>query len=149
MSNLPAAPRSGRAFLFAALDAVLIIVFAALGRDTHEHGLDPAGILITASPFLAACLGGWALLSRRYSPASVWPAGILLWIITAGAGLMIRALAGGGVAPSFALVTFGVLGAFLLLPGPRPHWRAAAAAPAEPGPPPRTTTPSDRLNSGA
>ena len=110
-------PRTGRSlWLFLALDVVLIILFAALGRDTHEHGLDPAGILITASPFLAACLGGWALLGRRLSPASLWPAGVLLWVFTAGAGLGIRALAGGGVAPSFALVTFCVLAAFLLLP---------------------------------
>ena len=39
-------PRTGRSlYLFLALDVVLIILFAALGRDTHEHGLDPAGIL--------------------------------------------------------------------------------------------------------
>lgn len=106
---------------FLALDAVLIIVFAALGRDTHQHGLDPAGVLITASPFLAACLAGWAVLGRRRSPAALWPSGVALWLITVIAGLGIRALAGGGVAPSFALVTLLVLGAFLLLP------RAAAA----------------------
>lgn len=105
----------------AVLDVVLILLFAALGRDTHEHGLEPAGILLTASPFLAACLAGWLLLSRWRPPAALWPAGVALWLITVAAGLGIRALAGGGVAPSFALVTLVVLGAFLLLP------RAAAA----------------------
>lgn len=108
--------RSPRRYLFLALDVVLIIVFAALGRDTHEHGLEPAGILITASPFLAACVAGWLVLGRRWSPAALWPAGAALWLITVVAGLGIRALAGGGVAPSFALVTLCVLGAFLLLP---------------------------------
>lgn len=99
-----------------ALDVVLIILFAALGRDTHQHGLDPAGILVTASPFLAACLAGRLLLARWQSPASLWPAGAVLWLITVVAGLGIRALFGGGVAPSFAVVTLCVLGAFLLVP---------------------------------
>ncbi|MBO0895668.1 DUF3054 domain-containing protein [Arthrobacter sunyaminii] len=104
-----------------ALDVVLIILFAALGRDTHEHGLDPAGILVTASPFLAACLAGWVLLARWNSPASLWPAGVALWLITVVAGLGVRALFGGGVALSFAVVTLCVLGAFLLIPRAAAH----------------------------
>lgn len=108
-------PGRSRAVILA-LDVVLIVLFAALGRDTHQHGLDPAGILVTASPFLAACLAGWILLSRRSSPAALWPAGVALWLITVVAGLGIRALFGGGVALSFAIVTLCVLGAFLLLP---------------------------------
>ncbi|MCC3269207.1 DUF3054 domain-containing protein [Arthrobacter gengyunqii] len=107
--------RRSRAVILA-LDVVLIILFAALGRDTHQHGLDPAGILVTASPFLAACLAGWVLLGRRHSPASLWPAGVALWLITVVAGLGIRALFGGGMALSFAIVTLCVLGAFLLIP---------------------------------
>ncbi|MBF4995211.1 DUF3054 domain-containing protein [Arthrobacter gandavensis] len=99
-----------------AADVVLILVFAALGRDTHAHGVDPAGVLLTASPFVAAALSGWALLRLRHRPASLWPHGILLWLITAGGGLAVRALAGAGTAFSFQLVTFSVLGAFLLLP---------------------------------
>lgn len=99
-----------------AADVVLIIVFAALGRDTHAHGVDPAGVLLTASPFIAAALAGWALLRLWRRPASLWPHGVILWLITAGGGLAVRALAGGGTAFSFQLVTFGVLGAFLLLP---------------------------------
>ncbi|MER2137205.1 MAG: DUF3054 domain-containing protein [Arthrobacter sp.] len=110
---------TGRARFWPALlgsDVVLIIVFAALGRDTHAHGVDPAGVLLTAAPFLAAALAGWALLRLRHRPASVWPHGIVLWLLTAGGGLLLRALAGGGTALSFQLVTFGVLGVFLLLP---------------------------------
>ncbi|MFZ3453396.1 DUF3054 domain-containing protein [Arthrobacter sp. 7Tela_A1] len=101
---------------FLAADVVLIVAFAALGRDTHAHGLDPAGVAVTASPFIAACLAGWLLLRAWHRPYTLWPTGILLWLITAGAGLAIRAVAGGGTALSFQLVTFGVLGAFLLVP---------------------------------
>ncbi|MET4059232.1 hypothetical protein ABIB35_000763 [Arthrobacter sp. UYP6] len=113
----PAPSRTGRSrAMLLALDVVLIILFAALGRDTHQHGLNPAGILVTASPFLVACLAGWLLLRRRLSPASLWPGGVILWLITVVAGLGIRALFGGGVALSFAVVTLCVLGAFLLIP---------------------------------
>ena len=113
----PAPSRTGRSrAMILTLDVVLIILFAALGRDTHEHGLDPAGILVTASPFLVACLAGWLLLRRRLSPTSLWPGGVILWLITVVAGLGIRALFGGGVALSFAIVTLCVLGAFLLIP---------------------------------
>ena len=107
---------------FLAADVVLIIVFAALGRDTHAHGLDPAGVLLTASPFIGACLGGWLVLRAWHRPAALWPTGVALWLITAGGGLAIRFTAGGGTALSFQLVTFGVLAAFLLLP------RAVASA---------------------
>lgn len=110
---------TGRARFWPALlaaDVVLIVLFAALGRDTHAHGVDPAGVLLTASPFIAAALAGWALLRLWRHPASPWPHGIILWLLTAGGGLALRALAGGGTAFSFQLVTFGVLGAFLLLP---------------------------------
>ncbi|MER2135898.1 MAG: DUF3054 domain-containing protein [Arthrobacter sp.] len=97
-------------------DVVLIVVFAALGRDTHAHGVDPAGVLLTASPFITAALAGWALLRLWHRPASLWPHGVILWLLTAAGGLALRALAGGGTAFSFQLVTFGVLGVFLLLP---------------------------------
>ncbi|MCC3282794.1 DUF3054 domain-containing protein [Arthrobacter caoxuetaonis] len=69
---------------FLAADVVLILVFAALGRDTHAHGLDPAGVAVTASPFIAACLAGWLLLRAWHRPYALWPTGILLWLITAG-----------------------------------------------------------------
>lgn len=107
-------PRFWPAFL--AADVVLVITFAALGRDTHAHELDPTGVLLTASPFIAACLAGWLALRAWRRPAALWPTGLCLWVITAGAGLAIRSLAGGGTALSFQLVTFGVLGAFLLVP---------------------------------
>ena len=101
---------------FLAADVILITAFSALGRDTHAHGVDAAGVMTTASPFLAAAAAGWALLRLWRRPAAAWPSGVLLWLLTAGGGLALRALTGGGTAFSFQLVTFGVLGAFLLLP---------------------------------
>ncbi|WP_146361927.1 DUF3054 domain-containing protein [Arthrobacter yangruifuii] len=96
------------------LDLVLITVFAALGRQSHEHGLAVTGILLTALPFILACLIAWAAMRAWRRPGQLWPAGIVVWLVTAAGGLAIRALSGGGTALSFQVVTLTVLGAFLL-----------------------------------
>ncbi|MCC9145466.1 MULTISPECIES: DUF3054 domain-containing protein [unclassified Arthrobacter] len=102
------------------MDLVLIIVFAALGRQSHEHGLTVPGILATALPFLIACLLSWGAMRAWRRPAQLWPAGTIIWLGTVAAGLGLRALAGGGTAVSFQVVTLVVLGAFLL--GRRLAW---------------------------
>jgi hypothetical protein len=95
-----------------AVDALLILLFATLGRRTHESGLDPAGILWTALPFLIA----WAVvtLATHRSWARLWPAGVMVWMVTVIGGLLLRVLFGDTAAFSFQLVTAGVLGLFLL-----------------------------------
>lgn len=98
------------------LDAVLIVGFAAAGRDTHASGMSLTGILSTAAPFLAAWALSWAGLRAWRNPFRLWPAGIGIWLGTVAGGLFLRWLAGGGVAVSFQIVTLCVLGAFLLLP---------------------------------
>ncbi|MCC9174606.1 DUF3054 domain-containing protein [Arthrobacter sp. zg-Y179] len=107
-----------------ASDLVLIVVFAALGRQSHEHGLAVLGILTTALPFLLACLLSWGAMRAWRRPARLWPDGVVIWLGTVAAGLGIRALAGGGTAVSFQVVTLAVLGAFLL--GQRAAWTMIA-----------------------
>jgi len=104
------------AVTWAAADVVLILVFAASGRRTHEHGLTATGILETAWPFLLA-YGLAALAIRAWrSPASLWPTAIVLWLAMVAIGLSVRAMSGAGVAFSFQIVTLLVLGCLLLLP---------------------------------
>ncbi|MCC9204705.1 DUF3054 domain-containing protein [Arthrobacter sp. zg-Y769] len=107
-----------------ASDLVLIVIFAALGRQSHEHGLALPGILATALPFLLACLLGWAVMRAWRRPVQLWPSGVVIWLVTAAAGLGIRALTGGGTAVSFQVVTLIVLGVFLL--GHRAAWTVAS-----------------------
>lgn len=94
------------------MDVLLIVLFASLGRRTHESGMGPAGILWTALPFLIA----WAVvtLATRRSWARLWPAGVAVWLVTVTGGLLLRVLFGDTAALSFQLVTAGVLGVFLL-----------------------------------
>lgn len=99
-----------------ATDVVLILVFAASGRRTHEHGMSVAGVLETAWPFLLAYALAALLLRIWRLPAALLPTGMVLWLGTVTGGLVLRASTGAGVALSFQVVTLLVLGVFLLLP---------------------------------
>jgi len=102
-----------------ALDAVLVLVFATIGRLSHGETL--AGLGITYWPFLGGLLLGWLLVRAWRSPRGVIPTGLGLWIATVAGGLLLRVVSGQGVQLSFAIVTTVVLGVFLM------GWRAIAA----------------------
>ncbi|MFC7402307.1 DUF3054 domain-containing protein [Citricoccus sp. GCM10030269] len=95
-------------------DALLIFMFAALGRRTHESGMDPGGILWTALPFLLAWAAATAATRPDRTCTRLWPAGVVVWVVTVIGGLLLRVLFGDTAAPSFQLVTAVVLGVFLL-----------------------------------
>jgi hypothetical protein len=114
----------------AALDALLVLVFAAVGRASHgghlplagEEGNPVLGVLATAWPFVIGLAAGWTLvraLSHRW-PLEVGP-GVTVLVATVVVGMALRAGTGQGTAPSFVLVATVVLGALLV------GWRALAA----------------------
>lgn len=97
------------------LDALLIVLFAGLGRRSHELGLDLPGILLTAAPFLLAWLAA-SLLTRAWRTwRAVWPHGVVVWIVTVAGGLLLRiTVFNDTAAVSFQVVAACVLGIFLL-----------------------------------
>lgn len=104
------------------VDIVLVLVFAAIGRASHEE--DPAGFLLTAWPFLIALLLGHLLAAllpgRPRRPWSVlW--GAVVWVVTVAGGMLIRVLSGDTAEAPFIVVASIVLGLFLV------GWRAVAA----------------------
>jgi drug/metabolite transporter (DMT)-like permease len=104
------------------VDAVLVLVFAVIGRASH--GESPGGFLITAWPFIVALLLGHvvaALLPAR--PRRPWSLGwgAVVWLVTVTGGLLLRVVAGDTAQIAFIIVTTLVLGVFLV------GWRAAAA----------------------
>ncbi|MFC3299213.1 DUF3054 domain-containing protein [Arthrobacter agilis] len=115
-SSTPDVASGAAALGWAAVDVLLILVFAASGRRTHEHGVTIAGVLDTAWPFIAAYVLAALLLQAWRSPSAVWPTGVVLGLATVGGGLGVRAVSGAGVALSFQVVTLLVLGVFLLAP---------------------------------
>ncbi|WP_285365032.1 DUF3054 domain-containing protein [Microbacterium sp. LMC-P-041] len=104
------------------VDAVLVLVFAVIGRASH--GEDPGGFLLTAWPFIVALLLGHvvaALLPAR--PRRPWSLawGAVVWLVTVVGGLLLRVVAGDTAQIAFIIVTTLVLGVFLV------GWRAVAA----------------------
>ena len=114
------------------LDLVLVVLFATLGRASHSEALTPAGIAGTAWPFVLACLVGWLLVSMLRLPhARVWPAGLLIRIVTVAGGLGLRVAAGDTAALPFVIVASLTLALFLLVPrlvlGRRSHHTSLTA----------------------
>lgn len=106
---------SGRqAIVGAALaDAVLILVFAAVGRDAHQRGDIVSGVFLTAWPFLAGAALAWLLGTVRRRPLSL-TAGVLVWLSTVAGGMVLRAVTGQTVVIAFVIVSLLSLGLFLL-----------------------------------
>jgi hypothetical protein len=98
----------------AVLDVLLVVIFAVSGRSSHQESLSLGGVFTTAWPFLVALAAGWLLTRNWRSPASLWPAGVCIWLITVAGGMALRILAGGTAALPFVIVATLVLGLFLL-----------------------------------
>ncbi|GAA5102965.1 DUF3054 domain-containing protein [Nocardia iowensis] len=116
------------------VDALLVILFCAIGRRSHEEAV-LAGLLRTLWPFAIGLAIGWivavAAASRvfgdagrdaRFDGTALWPTGILVWLGTLCGGMLLRVISGQGTAFSFVLVAACVLALFLL------GWRAAIQA---------------------
>jgi hypothetical protein len=121
-SDSPArhASGAGSIALAAALDAVLVLVFALTGRTSHAEALDPAGLWGTAWPFLLGAAVGWLAIRAWRAPLAVWPTGVVVWFSAVVLGMLLRAATGQGTAVAFIIVATLTLA--LLLVG----WRAIA-----------------------
>lgn len=98
----------------AAADAILILTFAAIGRDAH-HREDPvAGVFLTAWPFLAGAALGWIAAKAWRDPLSARRAGVVVWLGSLAGGMLLRALTGQVVVLPFVIVATLSLGLFLV-----------------------------------
>jgi hypothetical protein len=104
------------------VDALVVLVFAAVGRRSHAESDAVSGVLVTAWPFLTGLALGWAgfAAANRRAPLSVADA-VGLWVPTVAIGMLLRQLTGKGTALSFVIVATVFLGAGLL------GWRAVRA----------------------
>jgi len=102
-----------------ALDLVLVVVFAIIGRASHGEALTLGGILVTGWPFLVGCLVGSLIAGMLRLP---WlHEGLLVWLTTVVLGMLLRAITGGGMALGFLIVATVVLAVLLI------GWRMLAA----------------------
>jgi hypothetical protein len=96
-----------------AIDLVLVVVFAVVGRSSHGEVLSAGGILTTGWPFLVACLIGSVLASVVLTLAWLRE-GLLVWAITVVVGMLLRGITGGGLAIGFLIVATIVLAVFII-----------------------------------
>lgn len=107
-----------------ALDAVLVVAFAALGRATHDGdvlGRFGVGLAETSWPFLVGLAVGWIVSLAARRPRAPLRTGVPVWVVTVAGGMALRAVSGQGTALAFVIVATVTLA--LLLIG----WRIIAA----------------------
>jgi hypothetical protein len=80
---------TSRASLLALVDALAVLVFAAIGRRSHDEGLAVVGILEVAAPFLVGALVG-ALASRSWRNPLSFRNGLAVWAGAVVVGLLLR-----------------------------------------------------------
>ena len=108
-------PNSGRQAVIAAAlaDMVLILVFAAIGRDAHQRGDIITGVFLTAWPFLAGAAIAW-LAGRVWRRPLALSSGVAVWLGSVAGGMILRALTGQTVVIAFVIVALLSLGLFLV-----------------------------------
>jgi hypothetical protein len=119
-----------------AVDVICILVFAIVGRSSHQEATDLLGVAHTAWPFLAGCLLG-TLIGRTWRHPYSVRSGAAAWLGTVVGGISLRLVTGAGVQLSFIIVASCALA--LLLIGWRAglqliqHARARISAESTPG----------------
>jgi hypothetical protein len=105
---------SRRATALLLLDVLAVLVFAGVGRASHDEADTFGGLLSTAWPFLLGTVLGWVLTRAWQRPTAVRGVGVPVWLCTVVLGMLLRALTGAGTAPSFVVVATLVLGVMLV-----------------------------------
>jgi Protein of unknown function (DUF3054) len=111
-------PRRGSVWL--GIDVACVLAFCAVGRRSHDEGLNIAGIASTAWPFLSGTAVGWLATQAWRRPTAVYPTGVVVWLCTVVVGMLLRKATSAGVAASFIVVASSVTALLLL------GWRVLA-----------------------
>lgn len=104
----------------ALLDAGCVLVFAAVGRASHDEAASLTGLAGTAWPFLVGLAVGWLVTRAWRRPEALVPAGVGNVACTVAVGMALRVVSGQGTAVAFIVVAT-VFTALLLL-----GWRLVA-----------------------
>ena len=100
------------------IDLLVVLVFAAVGRSSHQHGVSVTGVVSTTWPFAAGLAAGWVFLVRRHRTGLGMRDGVIVCLWTVAVGMVLRIFFGQGTAVAFILVAIGFLGALMFA------WRA-------------------------
>lgn len=98
-----------------AVDAACVVLFALLGRRSHDEGNLVWGTVVTAAPFLLALGVAWLAGRSFWKTPLSWRLGVHLWGATLLIGMLARHFVfDRGTATSFIVVAAVFLGVFLV-----------------------------------
>lgn len=106
-------PTTSRLTSFIA-DVAAILVFVAIGRSTHSHGVNSSGMVNTTWPFAVGLCLGWTFAVLRRMEASSARTGAVIALFTVAIGMVLRVIAGQGTDVAFILVAIAFLGAAMV-----------------------------------
>jgi len=95
-------------------DVVAILVFVAIGRAVHDHGVRLAGMATTSWPFLVGLAGSWWVVLRRRWDGGGLTTGVSVLTVTVVVGMTLRVMVGQGTAVAFIVVAMVFLGALMV-----------------------------------
>lgn len=108
-------PVTGTAVVGAAVaDVLFVVLFAVIGRASHEEDLSLGGVAETAWPFLVGLVAGWLVTLAWRAPLAPVRTGLGIWAVTVAGGMLLRAVVGQGVVVAFVIVASVVLLVFLV-----------------------------------
>ena len=96
------------------IDFVIILLFVGIGRSTHDHGLSLAGLTSTTWPFAVGWLLATVIIIATGKSGKSVAGGRLVWLTTVAVGMLLRVVAGQGIALAFVVVALGFLGIAML-----------------------------------
>ncbi len=103
------------------LDLLVVVLFVLIGRRNHGEDGTVDGFFRVAAPFLLALAGAWVWGRKRWSSASHWRYGVVIWVFTVAMGLLLRRVVfHNGTAIGFVIVATLFLGLGLV------GWRVVA-----------------------
>lgn len=97
------------------IDLVIVVVFVAIGRSTHNHGLKPSGMISTLWPFVLGLGLGWIQIIRRRRSGATLRSGLEIGVVTVTVGMIARVIAGQGTAVAFIIVALVFLVGLMLV----------------------------------
>jgi hypothetical protein len=95
-------------------DALVVLVFAAVGRANHHKSAGMVGVWHTAWPFLIGTTLALGLTALTKADPLGLRTGIRVWVWTVVIGMIVRHAAGHGTPFTFVIVALLVLGALFL-----------------------------------
>ncbi len=101
-------------------DVLCLVLFVAIGRSAHQHGVTFAGMASTLWPFAVGLLVGWLVALRSRGSLAAPMSGAIVVLATVAIGMVLRVVAGQGTAFAFVVVALAFLGLFLV------GWRVLA-----------------------